>query len=81
MMGMLNGLLMGKLLTLVGLEVVVGFPPLTSWKKLHQFYCELGLIMTKRWHLCTMFKVVAHILQMKKSILACEAIISKFMQK
>jgi hypothetical protein len=72
---------MGRLLTLVGLEVVVGFSPLTSWKKLHQIYRELGLIMTERWHLCTMSKVVAQILQMKKNILACETIINKFMQK
>ncbi len=37
--------------------------------------------MTERWHLCTMSKVVAQILQMKKNILACETIINKFMQK
>jgi hypothetical protein len=37
--------------------------------------------MTERWHLCTTSKVAAHILQMKKHILACETIISKFMQK
>ncbi len=72
---------MGRLLTLVGLEVVVGFSPLTSWKKLHQFYRELGLIMTERWHLCTTSKVATHILQLKDNILTCETIISKFMQK
>ncbi len=50
-----GALLIGRLLTLVGLELelIRGFSLLTSWKQLHNLYRELGLVAIERWRLCT----------------------------
>jgi hypothetical protein len=52
-----GALLIGKLLTLVGLKpkLVKGFSLPTLWKQFHNLYKELGLVTTKRWRLCIGF--------------------------
>ncbi len=52
----------GKLLTLVGLELklIRRFSLLTSWKQLHNLYKELGLVAIERWRLCIGFTRAPH---------------------